>query len=126
MRHHVRGRDRHIEAGPTLFDFLRQIVAADEVGPGSLGVASVLALSEDGDRHIFAESMRQGQGPAQLLLGVADVDSEQHVHLNRLVEFGAGRLLHQADRLCRRIGAVTLDLAMLLAVALAVRHRAPI
>ena len=111
-----------VEVGPALLDFLRQVVATDEVGAGGLGVAGLLALGEDGDGDVFAEAVRQRQGAAQLLVGVADVDAEQDVQLDGLVELGAGRLLDQGDRLGGRVGAVALDLVVLLAVSLAVGH----
>ena len=88
--------------------FFGQVLAADEVGAGGLGVAGLLALGEDGDGDVLAEPVGQRQGAAQLLLGVADVDAEQDVQLDRLVEFGAGGLLDQRDRLGRRVGAVAL------------------
>ncbi len=112
-----------VEVGPALFDFLRQVLAADEVGSGGLGVARLLALGEDGDGDVLAEPVGQRQGAAQLLVGVADVDAEQDVHLDGLVELGAGGLLDQRDRLGGRVGAVALDLVVLLAVSLAVGHR---
>ena len=69
-----------------LLDLLGEVVAADEVGAGRLGVAGLLALGEDGDGDVLAETVGQREGAAQLLLGVADVDAEQDVQLDRLVE----------------------------------------
>jgi hypothetical protein len=90
------------------------------VGAGRLGVAGLLALGEDGDGDVFAEPVRQRQGAAQLLIGVANVDPEQDVELDGLVEFGAGGLFDQGDRLRRRVGAVAIDLVVLLAESFAV------
>ena len=59
---------------------------ADEIGAGLLGLAGVVALGEDGDGDVLAEPVGHRQGAAQLLLGVADVDAEAHVDLDRLVE----------------------------------------
>ena len=95
--HHLRGRDRDVEVGPALFDFLGQVVAADEVRAGRLGVAGLLALGEDGDGDVLAQPVGQGEGAAQLFLGVADVEAEQQVQLDRLVEVGARGLLDQRD-----------------------------
>ncbi len=66
--------------------------------------------------------MGQRQGAAQLLVGVADVDAEQDVDLDRLVELGARGLFDQLDRLGGWVGPVALDLAVLLAEAFAVSH----
>ena len=63
-----------------------QVVAADEVGAGLLGLLRLLALGEHGDGHRLAQAVGQEQRAAQLLVGVADVDAEAHVHLDRLVE----------------------------------------
>src|SRR4029077_11954037 len=88
-----------------------------------LGVACLLALGEDGHRDVLAEAMGQRQRAAQLFLGVADVEAEQEVQLDRLVEVRAGRLLDQRDGFGRRVGAVALNLAVLLPVAFSVGHR---
>ena len=98
-------------------------VAAHYVATGGFGVTGLLALGEDGDGHVLAEAVGQRQGAAQLLLGMANVDAEQDVQLDRLVEAGAGSLLDQGDGLRGRVGMVALDLAELFAVALAVGHR---
>ena len=95
VAHHLRGRDRDVEVGPALFDFLGEVVAADEVGPGRFCVAGLVALGEDRDGDVLAEPVGQREGAAKLLLGVADVEPEQQVQLDRLVELRARGLLDQ-------------------------------
>ena len=58
------------------------------VGAGLLGLAGLVALGEDGDGQLLAEPVGERQRAAQLLLGVADVEAEPQVQLDRLVELG--------------------------------------
>jgi hypothetical protein len=45
-RHHVRRRDRHVEVGEALLDALGEVLGADDVGAGLLGLARLVALGE--------------------------------------------------------------------------------
>ena len=57
--HHVRRRDRDVEVGEALvLDALGEVLGADEVGAGLLGLARLVALGEDGDRDVLAEAVR--------------------------------------------------------------------
>src|SRR3954471_560777 len=68
--------------------------------------------------------MREHQRPAQLLLGVAHVQPEVEVHLDGLVELLFGKALQHADRLCRRVQLLTVDLGARRPIVLAVlTHR---
>ena len=71
-----------------LLDALGEVLGADVVGAGLLGLARLVALGEHGDRHLLAEPVRQRDRAAQLLVGVADVQAGADVHLDRLVELG--------------------------------------
>ena len=75
-----------VEVGPAAADALGQFLAADGVGSGSLGLARLVALGEDGDRDVLAEPVRHHHRAAHLLVGMADVDAEADVHLDGLVE----------------------------------------
>ena len=66
----------------------REVGRADDVRAGLLGLLGLLALGEDGDAHLLAGAVREHQRPAQLLVGVADVQPEAEVHLDGLVELG--------------------------------------
>ena len=76
-------------------DVLGQVVRADDVGAGLLGLARLVALGEHGDRHVLAEAVRERDRPAQLLVGVADVEAGADVHLDGLVELGVLELLDE-------------------------------
>ena len=68
-----------------------EVLGADDVGAGLLGLARLVALGEDGDLDVLAEAVGQRDRAAQLLVGVADVQAGADVHLDGLVELGASR-----------------------------------
>ena len=65
---------------------LGEVGGADDVGAGLLGLAGLVALGEDGDADVAAGAVREHERAAELLVGVADVEPEAEVHLDRLVE----------------------------------------
>ena len=90
-RHHVGRGDRDVEVVEALLDALGEVLAADDVGAGLLGLARLVALGEDGDLDVLAEAVGQRDRAAQLLVGVAHVQAGADVDLDRLVELRAGR-----------------------------------
>ena len=110
-RHHVRRRDRDVEVGEALvLDALGEVLGADEVGAGLLGLARLVAAGEDGDLDVLAEPVRERDRAAQLLVGVADVEPGADVDLDRLVELRALELLDEATASCGRVLALAVDL----------------
>src|SRR3954447_25684222 len=101
--HHVGRRDGDVEVGEALLDPLREVVGADHVRAGLLRLARLVALREHGDAHVAAGAVRQRDGAAELLVGVADVEAEVEVHLDGLVEFRRLHLLQLPDRVERRV-----------------------
>ena len=83
---------------------------ADHVGAGLLGLARLVALGEDRYGDVPAEPVGQGDRPAQLLVGVADVEPGANVGLHRLRELRRLDLLDQPDRLGWRVLALAVDL----------------
>jgi hypothetical protein len=67
------------------------------------------ALIDREREYTPAEAVRQRDRASQLLVRVADVEAGAHVDLDRLVEAGALCLLHEADRLVRRVLALAVD-----------------
>src|SRR4051812_25228732 len=119
--HHVRRRDRDVEVGEALvLDARGEVLGAYEVGAGLLGLARLVALGEDGDRHGLAEAVRERDRAAQLLVRVADVQPGADVHLDGLVVLGALGLLEQPDGLAGRVELLAVDLRAGLEVTLAV------
>ena len=102
--HHVRGGDHGVEVQPAALDLLRQVVAADEVGAGLLGLADLLAAGEDQHARRLAQAVRQHHRAADHLVGVLGVDAQAHGDLERLVELGVRDVLRELDRLAQRIG----------------------
>src|SRR5205823_5808689 len=69
----------------------------------------LVALREDRDLRLPAGAVREHQRPAELLLGMADVEAQVEVDLHRLVELLLGEGLEQADRLGRRVELLAVD-----------------
>src|SRR5215218_6869726 len=118
--HHVGRRHRDIEVVEPFFDLFGEVGRADDVGTGVLGFLGLLTLREDGNPRVLAGPVREHERPAQLLLGMADVEAHVHVHLDRLVELGALLFLQELDRLEGRVRVLAVDVRERLAVALAV------
>ena len=97
--HRVGRRERDIELQPAGLDLLDQVLAADLVGAGAQRLLGLLALGEDGDPDDLARAVRQDDRAADHLVGVAGVDAEAQVRLDRRVEVDGGRLLDELGRL---------------------------
>src|SRR5580693_88402 len=95
--HHVGGGDGDVEVVEALLDAFGEILGADDVGAGLLGLLGLVALREHGALDVLAAAIGQGDGAAQLLVGVAHVEAGAHVHLDGLVELGAAEAAHQRD-----------------------------
>src|SRR5206468_11942232 len=74
--HLVGSGDRDVEVVEALLDLLAEVGGADDVSAGLLGLACLLALGEDRDLRLAARAVREHERPAQLLLGVPDVEPE--------------------------------------------------
>ena len=86
VAHLVGGRDRHVEVGEAALDLRGEIGGADDVRTGLLGFARLVALGEHGDADALAGAVREHQRAAELLVGVAHVQAQAEVRLDRLVE----------------------------------------
>ena len=75
-------RERDVELEPAGLDLLDQVLAADLVGAGAQRLLGLLALGEDGDPDDLARAVRQHDGAADHLVGVARVDAEAEVGLD--------------------------------------------
>ena len=105
---------------------LGELLGADVVGSGLLGLARLVALREHGDGHLLAEPVRHRDRAAQLLLGVTDVQAGADVHLDGLVELGRLEVLEDPDRLGGLVGVLAIDLGQIRAIALAVLGHQPV
>src|SRR5690606_29462979 len=77
-------------------------VEADEVGAGVSRLGLLALVGEDEDADGLAGAMRERDGAAHHLVGVAGVDAEPEVDVDRLVELSAGRLLDDVGGLLER------------------------
>src|SRR5690606_5014331 len=100
LPHDIGGRDHHVEVQPAVLDLL-DVLFRSEVGAGLLGLPRLLALGEDEDADRLAGAVRQRHRPPHHLIGVPGIDAEPNGHLDGLIEFGEGGLLHEAQRLQR-------------------------
>ena len=107
--HHVGRGDRDVEVHDAVLHLLGEVVGADEVGAGLLGLARLLALGEHRDAHRLAGAVREDRRAAHDLVGVAHVDAETEVDLDGLVELGRVERLEQADGLEGRVDALGVD-----------------
>ncbi len=101
-RHHVGRRDAAVELDLAALDRLHQVLGADDVGPGLLGLLGLGAAGEDRHAHRLAGAVGQADHAADHLVGVARIDAEIHRDLQRLVEFRRGVGLDERDRLGER------------------------
>ena len=114
-------RQRDVELEPAGLDLLDQVLGADLVGAGAERLLGLLALGEHGDPDDLARAVRQDDRAADHLVGVARVDAEPEVGLDRRVEVDGARLLGERRRLVRRVDRVAVDeLRRVLEVFLAV------
>ena len=79
---------------PPLHD-LDQILGADDVGAGGLGLVGLGALGEHGDAHGAAGAVRQVDHAADHLVGMARIDAEVHRDFDGLVELRRRTVLEQ-------------------------------
>ena len=115
--HQVGRGDGDVEVVEALLDLFGEVLGADDVGAGLLGLGDLGALGEDGDLDVAAEAVGQRDRAAQLLVGVADVEAGADVDLDGLVELGAGEALDEGDGLVGLVLALAVDLGARLGVA---------
>ena len=108
--HHVRCGDGDVEVVESLLDLRGEVCRADDVSTGLFGLFGLLALCEHGDAHGLAGAVRKHQRPAELLVGVADVETEAEVRLHCLVEGRALEALQELERLDGRVLSLAVDL----------------
>src|SRR5690606_36023370 len=110
LAHELRGRHRCVEVGPTAGDLLDQLGAADLVGAGSDGRLSSRAVGEHDDAGGLAGAVREHDGAAHHLVGLAGVDGELECDLDGRIELRRTSLLRERDCLGRSVETVCLDL----------------
>jgi hypothetical protein len=118
--HHVGGRHDRVELEPAALDLGRQVLAADHVGAGLLGLLDLLAAGEDRHSGGSAGAVRQDDRAADHLVGVLGVDPQAHGDLHRFIELGERELLDPSQGLLELEGLGPFRLLDRVAVLLAV------
>lgn len=99
LGHHVRRSDSGVEVDLALLDLGDELVGTDDVGAGSLGLAGLLALGEDGNTNGLAGAVGQGDGTTDVLVSLTSIDAQTEVGLDGLVELGGVELLDELGSL---------------------------
>ena len=72
--HHVGARDDDVEVHPAALDLGGELVGPDLVGAGSLRRVGLVPFREDDDLDRLAQPLREGDGAADELVGLAGID----------------------------------------------------
>ena len=115
-------RERDVELEPAGLDLLDEVLAADLVGAGAQRLLRLVPLREDGDPDDLAGAVRQDDRAADHLVGVARIDAEPEVRLDRRVEADGRRVLDELGCLVGWVGAIAVDELRRVEVLLAVGH----
>ena len=99
LAHHIRRGDGDIEIEPAALDLGQGlIVIGDGISTGIAGIGGAITLGEDQHAHGLAQTMRQDDHIAHLLVGLAGVETHAHVDFHSGVEFCVGSFFYQFDR----------------------------
>ena len=112
LAHQVGGRDDGVEVEAALGDLVDQLVAADDVGAGGAGLLGAVAGREDQDAGGLAGAVREVDGAADHLVGLAGVDAQAQGDLDGGVELRRAEVsLASRTASSGRVEAVVVDLA---------------
>ena len=101
--HHVGRRNAAIEVDRALRHLIDEILRADEIGTGGLGLLGLRPTRKHSNARGAPGAVGQIADAAHHLVGVLGVDAEVHRHLDRLVELRLGALLDELHRLLDRV-----------------------
>ena len=105
--HDVGGGDDDVEVDPAAGDLLDDVVAAEVIGPGLLGLLDLLARGDDADLLRLARAVGQDDGASDHLVRILGIDPQPDVDVDGFVELGEMGLLEEGDGL---LEGVLLDL----------------
>ena len=101
----------------------RELLAADQVGAGLLGLLDLFAGGEDGDPRRATGAVGQHDRAPDHLVGVLRVDAQAHRDVDGLVELGVRQLLDLGEGVVQGDRLAAVDVLRRLAVVLSVsRH----
>jgi hypothetical protein len=108
--HHVRRRDGEVEVHLAGLDLGGEVIGADDVGAGCARLLGGCAGGEHGHADVATGARGQGDGATHHLVRLAGVDAQTDGDLDGLVELRRGHLLHQSERLSRRVERIAVVL----------------
>ena len=95
--HDIGGGDGGVKFQPAFLDFRDELFSAGDVGTGGTGFGFLFALTEYGHTNGLAQTVRQGDGAANHLVGIFGVNAAADGHVHSFVKLGersAEGLLH--------------------------------
>ncbi len=120
LGHHGGESDSSVEVNLALLDVGNQLVGTNNVGTGLTSLVSLSTLSKHSNTNSLAGAVRQGDGTADVLVGLTSIDAQTEVSLNSLVKVSASDFLSQLHSLCGRVELSAVDLLRSGAVLLTV------
>ena len=90
-------------------DLLGQVLGADDIGTGGLGLVRLVAAREHRDAQRLAGPVRQVDRAAHHLVGVPRVHAQGERQLDRLVELGRRGVLDRLHRVRQRVHLVAVE-----------------
>src|SRR5450755_3698524 len=120
--HEVRGGDHRVEVQETALNPFHQVVGANVVRACRASLLGAVTGGEDQDPGRLAGAIRQVDGAADHLVGLAGVNTQPEGHLDGWVELSDLGGLGQGHRLGRAVQPVPVDLLGGAAVRLTALH----
>ena len=95
--HHVGRGNRYVEIEPAALNLRNQIIGADIIRAGRFSFLSFFARHECQNFFRLADTVRQDNRAANLLVGIFRVNAKANMHFDCFVEFRRGGFLHELN-----------------------------
>ena len=101
--HHVGSGHDRVKLQPAALDALHQVVSAHLIGARLSPLADLVPGRDDDHSLRLAQAVRQHHRAANHLVGVLRIYAQPYRQLDRFVELGKRRLLHERHRIRQRV-----------------------
>ena len=112
LAHYVRRADDNVNVGPAALDLINKLVQTYVIGAGSLSLSLLLRSTEHQHAHLLTRTVGQRHNAADHLIGLAGIDSQTHVDINRSVEFRERNLLQKSGSLRELVSLIGFHLGV--------------